>query len=423
MNTKTQLYIDKTLIKGVLFFINMIVRLVGKILHIDHSLNEKKIKTIAICKFKGLGSIIQATPLILNLKNKYKDAEIIFVTTPGNKEFLKKINQINTIVCLDDKNMFRLLVTFFSSIIFLIRKRIDVYVDLEIYSNFSSLYTTLTISKNRIGYYLRSSEYRLGIYTHMMYFNTSVPISRIYLQMARLLNCTEISEELFHLKSEVDLKELLSQWGILNHSEKYIVINVNASDLRLERRWAAENYVELIIQLKEKYPDCIFLLIGGKAEVGYVNELYLKIPNPQNVYNIAGLTNIEQLICIIQYTQVLITNDTGPMHIAMACKTKALALFGPCSPIQYGNNPYCIPIYMKVYCSPCVHEFETSPCNGNNQCMKLINVSEVLTTLNKALALMEEQNQDQTIYHIIDSKNNKDLVLGIVNRIGKKSAI
>ncbi len=64
--------------------------------------------------------------------------------------------------------------------------RPDVYIDLEIYSNFSTLVTLFSCSKNRISFYLRSSSFRMGIYTHMMFFNSEVQISEVYLQIARL---------------------------------------------------------------------------------------------------------------------------------------------------------------------------------------------------------------------------------------------
>jgi hypothetical protein len=55
-----------------------------------------------------------------------------------------------------------------------------------------------------------------------------------------------------------------------------------------------------------------------------------------------------------------------------------VALFGPCSPQQYGVNPSGIVIYKNIYCSPCVHDFIIPPCKGDNQCMKLISVAEVV---------------------------------------------
>src|SRR5690554_3597442 len=141
---------------------NFLVRIVGKILRINHDL-DKDFKRIAICKFKGMGSIIQATPMIEALRTQFPNAEITFVSTQTNKTVLKKIKYVDSIICVNDQNIFKLFSSLFLSLFKLMRKRPDVYIDLEIYSNFSTLFTLFTFSKNRIGFYLRSSSFNMGI--------------------------------------------------------------------------------------------------------------------------------------------------------------------------------------------------------------------------------------------------------------------
>ena len=95
------------------------------------------------------------------------------------------------------------------------------------------------------------------------------------------------------------------------------------------------------------------------------------------IINLSGKTNLHELVETLRTADLLITNDTGPMHVANSLNTNVLALFGPCSPKQYGLGKNIKTIYKNVYCSPCVHEFVVPPCKGDNQCMKLISVDEV----------------------------------------------
>ena len=95
------------------------------------------------------------------------------------------------------------------------------------------------------------------------------------------------------------------------------------------------------------------------------------------VFNTAGKFSLGELFALISGASLIITNDTGPMHISFALKKQTVCLFGPASPSQYGQNPYAFGLYKNIYCSPCVHEFLTPPCRGDNQCMKLITVEEV----------------------------------------------
>ncbi|HAN00662.1 MAG TPA: hypothetical protein DCQ26_18870 [Marinilabiliales bacterium] len=378
MNTNTQIIIDKYIVQVFAILFNLAVKPLGMFLRINHSL-DRNFTTIAVCKYKGMGSIIQATPLLKTLKANYPGSKIIFVTTPGNVEILKKTGLVDVIVTLNDSSVFKLIKGLPGFIIKLIRYKIEVYIDLEVYSNFSTLITILSMSKNRLGFYLQSKHYRLGNYTHMMYHNTRSPIMETYLQFARLLGCKIADTELIPLVSEItsinfdNLKlELLKK--------KYLVINPNASDLRLERRWGLENYKELIQLLVKHFPENTILVIGGKSESQYVSEV-LKGLTHKNIFDISGKTNLDELIAIIKHAQLLITNDSGPMHIGFACKTPTIALFGPCSPMQYGNHKNSIAIYKNAYCSPCVHDFVNPPCKGNNQCMKLITVEDVLNSV------------------------------------------
>lgn len=402
MNTRSQLIVDKYIAKPVAYVMNFFVRLAGQILSIDHNL-DKEFKTIAVCKFKGMGSIIQATPMLEALRKKYPNAEIIFVSTGSNQKFLEKIKWIDTIVVLNDKGFFKLISSTISSLLFLIRKRPEVYIDLEIYSDFSTLFTLFTLSKNRIGFYLRSSSFRMGIYTHMMFFNPRLPISKAYLQMASLLGCPVDETKLYPLKAANDFKV---------PSKPYILINPNASDLRLERRWGQENFVQLIRQLLIDYPEYDIYLIGGKEEREYTEAIANKADHSR-VISTAGKTSLDDLIGYVKHARVMISNDTGPMHVAFCTNTPVVCLFGPCSPEQYGISDNAYILYKQVYCSPCVHDFEVPPCKGNNVCMKLIKPEEVLEKVKEAMnnqPVSKIETDDMVFY------KDKEDTLGKVNR-------
>lgn len=373
MNIKTQLFIDKIVAKPLAHILNIFVRIVGKILAIDHNLN-KEFKTIAICKFKGMGSIIQATPMIFALKNRFPYSKIIFISSKSNQSFLKKITWIDEVVCVDESSFFKFITSNVNALFYLIKNRPEVIFDLEIYSNYSTLFTLFTFSKNRIGFYLRSSSYKMGIYTHMMFFNPRVPISEVYLQLAKTIGCDTEGAHLFSLsENESDAEKA---------SDKYIIINPNASDLRLERRWNKSNFIELIELILINYPDLEVLLIGSANEKEYTDEIFSKIKN-QRLKNLAGKTSIDELTKLIANAALMISNDTGPMHIAFCTKTPIICLFGPCSPDQYGMSEFAHIIYKNAYCSPCVHDFEIPPCKGDNVCMKLISTKEVFSLFQK----------------------------------------
>ena len=374
MNVKSQILIDKYIAKPIAYVLNFFVKILGQILRINHDL-DKPFKTIAVFKFKGMGSIIQATPLLNSLRKKFPDAKIIFVTSISNKQILDHIKLVDEIVILNDKGIFSFITSSIKALFRLIRIHPDVYIDLEIYSDFSTLFTLFTLSKNRFGFYLRSSSFRTGIYTHMMFFNPKAPISKAYLQMANLLEC-ELEEDIYQIQFK-------SQY-YLNFKNEYIVINPNASDLRIERRWDKENFIIIINKILLDFPLLDIVIIGSKDEFDYTNEIERKVNN-KRLLNTTGKLSIDDLIGVVKNAKLMLSNDTGPMHIAFSMNTPIICLFGPCSPEQYGMSSNAHIIYKPVYCSPCVHDFTTPPCNGDNICMKLITVDEVYSLIQKVI--------------------------------------
>lgn len=370
MTIRQKIVVDRALGALVAFPMNFFVRLIGIIANVDHSLEGEKTR-IAICKYKGMGSIIQSTPLIQTLKLKYPDAKIVYVSSIENKAILEQIDIIDELQLIDDRKVFRLLTSSIALIWKMWRRRPDLYIDLEIYSNFSSIITTASMAKDRFGYYLRSSKYRMGMYTHMMYFNSTAPITHAYLQFARLLKCDEVITSQYQFNGAIEKQDY----------QGAIVINVNASDLRLERRWPINNFIELIKGIRESYVNQKIVLIGSKNEVEYVEQVSKCFIEDSMVEDVSGKTSLEELIGVIKACDLVITNDTGPMHLSSALRKPTLALFGPCSPSQYAVGDHIVPIYQNLYCSPCVHEFIVPPCKGDNQCMKTISVNRVLSKL------------------------------------------
>jgi ADP-heptose:LPS heptosyltransferase len=413
LKLKTKIIVDKIAGQPLVFLLNVFARTLGFFLRINHSL-DSPVKTIVVSKFIGIGSIVQSMPLLKTLRKNYPKSRIIFVTHASNLHLFHFIDEVDEVFHISDKNIGRLINSNVRLLIKLWSARPDLYIDLEIYSNYSSLIATISLARNRMGFYKNDKRYRKGIYTHMMFFNMKSPVFQAYLQFARLLGCKDIDAEISinKLKIGLDDKVRISQKLNNTNFRNYILVNPNASDLRLERRWPKENMVLLIKALTNHYLDSQIILIGDSNESHYVGEIAVQVGAKQNLLDSSGKFSLPELIALIANAELLITNDTGPMHLAFALKTKTVSLFGPCSPQQYGGMGNTISIYKNVYCSPCVHEFLIPPCNGDNQCMKKIAVSEVLEATSKALRNEFSENN----FHEYDFINSETRPLGVILR-------
>jgi ADP-heptose:LPS heptosyltransferase len=238
------------------------------------------------------------------------------------------------------------------------------------------------MGRNRLGYYTKGSDIlRVGIYTHMAYYNSFAPRHRIFTQLALLMDIPEssIEDKLPPLAINPDAWETACAKLPALRDKNYILFASNTSDLGQERRWSGDSFRELAMRLAKCYPDTTLIFCGTPAEKKACAAIVEGIESDRMI-NSAGLFNLAEFLNVVAHTRMIVANDTGPMHIALALNVKTLALFGATHPRQYTmkfqQNFY--PVYKSVYCSPCVHIFDKAPCNGNNICMKLISVDEVL---------------------------------------------
>src|SRR5436190_24188910 len=88
MKTSRKVIVDTLIGRPLVFLLNLAARLLGQILRPDHSLDRAP-KNIVVCKFLGMGSIVQATPLLQTLKKNFPSAKIIFVTSKTNRKLLE----------------------------------------------------------------------------------------------------------------------------------------------------------------------------------------------------------------------------------------------------------------------------------------------------------------------------------------------
>ncbi len=141
--------------------------------------------------------------------------------------------------------------------------------------------------------------------------------------------------------------------------------------------WLPERFRKVAKQLLEKDPNTYVLFLGTGAQ----NELIKTICEdlPSRAVNMAGSTNIRQLMALISQVRVLLTNDSGPMHVASALGVKLVALFGSTNSIATGPYNGGTIINKNVSCSPCYKRV----CPIDFRCMKQITTEEVVDAITR----------------------------------------
>ena len=423
MKTRTKLLLDQVVAAPVAWGFNLSARILGATLHRDHSVVDSEVRCIVVVKLLGMGSIIQTTPFLRALKQRFPNARLVLLTTAGHRPLVERIEVIDEALYLDDRTARGLLSGGIRHVLALWKLRPDLYFDLEVYSAATSILGLLSLARNRYGFYRTSARFKRGIFTHLVYFNIRMPIARVYLQLHVAAGGDPVdTNELGPIairpadRAAMAVKRLA---GGVPADTRYIVLNPNASDLLLERRWPLDHFAAAMHMLAER--DYHMILIGAPNEAEHVSAIAdaLSPLARAKTTNLAGKLSLSELFALIADAHCVITNDTGPMHIAYALNRPTVCLFGPSTPECYGiarDNTEVL--YHQVFCSPCAHELDQPPCNGNNVCMQLITPAEVVLSVERVVTATGRSHrslpvigQRPIIY--VDGVNHG---LGVVNR-------
>ena len=402
MKTNTKISVDRFIALPVAWLLNSLARILRNLLRRDHSIGDGNVRTIVISKYIGMGSIIQATPLIRSMRATFPRARLIFVTGQSCRRMVERLDHVDRIITVDDRGLFPVIRTSIRTLVELIWSRPDLYFDLEVYSAYSCVMSLLSLSRNRIGFYRESAQHKRGSYTHLMYFTTGNPIRHVYLQLGRTVGCRAVdADRLGPIRiDDQDRNEVADKLQPLGiEPQAYFVINPNASDLLIERRWPVDRFRELIERLLDQHNFPI-ILIGVPAERPFVSELASQVRDDTHgrLVNLAGELSLGGLLALLEQARCLITNDTGPMHLGWALQVPCVCLFGPGDPQHYGWQGPGVEIISKpVYCSPCLYHVHPPPCNGNNICMQRITVDEVMDAVGRILEGTTSEHPDNAL--------------------------
>jgi ADP-heptose:LPS heptosyltransferase len=363
-----------------------------------------------------MGSVINAFPLIHGLRNRYPSARIVFISTAESSQVLGFYKDIDQILLIRDNNLLSLVWSTLTLLFKLWRTRPEVFIDLEVFSKYSTIVTTLSCAQNRIGFYLESTLFRKGLNTHLIYFNRLQHIQKIYGRIGHLFGISEkdMSEcGTFSLpdSAEIEAKSfLMKTFGSIN---SFVIVNPNAGSLSFERRWPPDRMAETTAALVRK--EMPVVLTGSPQERDYVDGVYTQIPTElqTRVAVSAGRLSFAGFVALIRQASLMITNDSGPFHLAVFLGTPTVSLWGPGYPLMYGpTNGRHIVLEGVVYCHPCLYMVDRPPCLGHNICMQSIQVQEVLKAVNSVLS--ENAPAEPVVWKASQTASDPHYIPGVV---------
>jgi heptosyltransferase II len=149
------------------------------------------------------------------------------------------------------------------------------------------------------------------------------------------------------------------------------------------KRWPVERFIAAAKEI-QKRTNCPWILFGGKNDAEFANQIESAIGG-QGVLNLAGKTSLRELMALLKRCRVFLTNDTGPMHVAVALGVPVVAIFGSTSPeltgpVSSGELRHQI-LTSDAACAPCF----LRECPIDFRCMDGISVERVVEAVIEAL--------------------------------------
>lgn len=151
----------------------------------------------------------------------------------------------------------------------------------------------------------------------------------------------------------------------------------------LNKRWPAESFADLVRLVTKAHPEFRIAILGSRADA----ELGHKIAaaSPSRCLDLTGQLSLPEMVEWLRFTELMVTNDTGPMHVAAALRKPVVALFGPTNPRRTG--PYGQienTIQLTLECIPCLKDHCTY--HKPLECLRGLSPMTVFARVQKALA-------------------------------------
>ena len=356
--------------------------------------------SVLVVKLSAIGDVIQTLPMVEALKKRYPRASIDWLVEEEASELLFGHPALNRVIVSRRKSWLkgffrkgevrktlREIARFLQE---LRSRQYDLVIDNHGILK-SGLLVMLSRGKRKIGYKPSKgiSEEGSYLFTNERYKPLSIERHALerYLDLVSQMGVPVEEAGLgYPLSPDFPLKaeNLLRQKGFF--SRPLVVIHPMAK--WETKQWPRENFSRLISALTKKKATVV--ITGSPQDVEPVEEILGRVENSAAVLNLAGKTGLKELAGIFALADLVLTPDTGPMHLAAAVKAPLIALFGPTAPWRTGPyGDHNLVIRKALACSPCFKE----KC-PTRECMNSIGVEEVLAA---AEAKLKQKNNGTQI--------------------------
>ena len=332
-------------------------------------------KNILIVRTDRLGDVVLTTPAIAALRCAYPKAKISILISPSTREIVEGNPNIDEILIDDRKGSHNGFLGFWRLVREIKNKKFDVAFVYHTKKR-TNLICFISRIPQRIGYQNDKFGFLL---------TQKIPDTRPLGNKHEAQYCLDVLKavgiENENKKPVIVVKKEFEAWADrflydhgLSREEKLVAIHPGASCI--SKRWIPERFGEVADQIISLH-HCKVVLVGASENKPIVTNLLSRMKN--KVIDATGQTSVGQMAAILKRCQLLISNDSGPVHVAVALGVPVISIFGRnqagLSPMRWGPlGDKDIVLHKEVGCPVCL----AHNCQINFKCLDEIKTSEVL---------------------------------------------
>ena len=337
---------------------------------------NQKIENICVLRTSSLGDICNMLPFIYTLRREYPKAKISWVIGKNEASFLEKIDGVEFIT-FDKSNTFK---SYLSIAKRLTKIKYDIMfiMQVSLRANIISLFIN---SEIKLGYdSIRSSDLHSLFSNKKIQSSSHTHVVDVFLSFLNILNIEKNSFTYkWDVQEKVSKQDLYKNFSGLE--ERYFILSPCSRSSN--RNWLIERYAVIADHINKNFAlQCVLSSSSSRFEKDFVE----KIINHMNSipYNLAGKTSLHELFSLVKNSELLISPDSGPIHIATCVDKPVIGLYGVTNTVRagpYNSIDLCVDKYndaLLKYKGLKPHEAKWRFKNNHKDVMSLISTNEVI---------------------------------------------
>lgn len=350
-------------LKWVHNFLNIYNPLFGKMKKTETFSSDIQFNSILIFSSTALGDFMFNTPAIRAIRAHYPDAHITLVSSEKNKLLVENYDQIDSVVYWDNKIKNLLPIALQAK-----KYKPELAIILHSHLPYDVLFAVMAGSQ----YILRNTSDVIPEWFRKWIIADYKPASGHVIQSKlNIIRYLGIDSADTRMEIPCEIEQL--------DKGNYHIVGFQMGASTQERRWPIKYFVELAQKLIDRDSSLQIKLIGSLRELELPEAFFVLLPEQyhNNIENLVGKTSLPSLLSQIKIMDVLVTGDTGPLHLAITLQRPTVSLFATADPKWTGP-------YQDLHLHTIINK-KPSPNEGISASMDLITVDEVFDAVNKTL--------------------------------------